>query len=81
MNSNKPDKNDFDEWTEHPVTKWVFSEVQRAIDETAQGMGHGNTLASDSIEKTALHTAGRVGFIDGLRELYNIKVVEDKEET
>lgn len=77
--SSKPDKNDFDEWSENPVTQWVFSEVQRAIDETAQSMGHGNTLVSDSIEKTALYTAGRVGFIDGLKELYNIKVVEDKE--
>ncbi len=76
---NKPDKNEFDEWFENPVTRWVYSEAQRAIDETSQSMGNGNTLVSDSIEKTALYTAGRVGFIDGLRELYNIKVVEDKE--
>lgn len=76
---NKPDKNDFDEWAEHPVTKWVFSEVKRAIDEVSQSMGGGKTLVYDSIERTALYTAGMVGFIDGLKELYNIKVVEDKQ--
>lgn len=78
---NKPDKNDFDEWTGHPVTQWVFSEVQRAIHEATEGMANGNTLVSQSVEKTALYTAGRVGFIDGLTELYKIKVVEDKEGT
>lgn len=76
---NKPDKNDFDEWVGHPVTQWMYSEVQRAVDETQEGMGNGNTLVSHSVERTALYTAGRVGFIDGLRELYNIKVVENKE--
>lgn len=77
---NKPDKKDFDEWVGHPVTQWMFSEVKRAIDEISESMGNGKTLASDSVEKTALYTAGMVGFVDGLKELYNIKVVEDKAE-
>lgn len=76
---NKPDKNDFDEWKENHVTRWIFSEVKRAIDETQQDIGNGNTLDSRSIEKTALVTAGMVGFLDGLRELYKIEIKEESE--
>ena len=70
----QPERNEFKEWREHPVTEWVFEQIELMIQEYADSLGAGASYSVDSVEKTALKTAEAVGFIDGLKSLYKLEL-------
>ena len=71
---NQPERNEFKEWQEHPVTEWVFEQIELMIQDYSRSLGQGASYSEDSIEKTALKTAEAIGFIDGLESLQKLEL-------
>lgn len=69
----KPDKNDFEEWLQNPVTQWVFYAARKESESVKESLASGSTLDSRSIESTALMTAGNIGYLDGLNFFVKLK--------
>ena len=77
----KPDRNQWNEWKDSPVTQWVMQELNNMAKQYAEDMGYGSTLDINSTERTALITAQNVGFIDGITAINRIEVERDESDT
>lgn len=59
-------RSEIKEWLKSPTTEIVLQAVQERIDEEIQELLNGGSLDMESVENTALYTARRTGFLDGL---------------
>ena len=72
----KPNPEDFKDWKNNPVTKWVFEELELMKKDYCVALGSGATLDSTSTQRTALMTAESVGFIAGIEAVTKIEIKE-----
>lgn len=57
-------KEHFQEWKSHPVTKLFLKETEEAIQETRE-----NSCIRDTVDQTALQVSRNEGFIEGVDAL------------
>jgi len=67
----------FAEWKEHPVTKEIFAEIKKQVEDIKDQMAYGNTIGGNA-DATHGFTSRAVGQLDGLNQLLNISFA-DKE--
>lgn len=74
MKVNHPDQDQIADWLLHPTTvyiRWLLEQDRQSIGEE---LGFGGVL-TESVEKTALGYARRVGFCEGIGRI--IEIIED----
>ena len=71
-------KDDWEVWKQISQTKEYFRDLERRVEELKDHFADGRTTMPESVEGTALRTAGVVGEIKGLRWAMTIEFDEEK---
>lgn len=71
-------REDLSSWKANPVTQRYFAAVADLLKRQHIELGQGVTLDSSSADVTAIHTAGAIGFINGLKTCLDIEDIEDE---
>jgi hypothetical protein len=62
---------EFHAWLEHPITRIVAADLEKRIEKLTASLAHGSTVDADSVNGTAMNTAFRVGYIQGLEQAFD----------
>jgi hypothetical protein len=68
----------YTEWLHSTQTLEIFRELEKFIGAQVEDIASGESLRMDSVDETALITARKVGFIDGLRTVLRMEFIEDE---
>ena len=72
-------RDEFVGWRSLPETKKVFSDIISAMDDLKAEVLRG-ALVGESIEKTAILYAHRVGLLEGMRTIIDYEITDDTDD-
>ena len=65
-------KEQFEYWKSLPETQEIFKAIHEEVARLTQHIAMGGTVSYDSVDRTAIQTAGYSGRIQGVSELINM---------
>lgn len=74
-------KEQFANWREHPITKLVMQEIEIERERLFSLIGAGGTINFESADGTQANTCMRIGNIQGLQFVLDMKLAEEEYES